>query len=293
MTKIKPKSVTKIRAKKAKDLKLAVLLFGEPGAGKTRTVAELINRGKYVLILHCGLGTPGTRTIREYLQTKGKDPDEVTSEYLRIIHINDIQQIEEICKFGFGWIKAILEDEPEFLQKLNFLVVEEFNSAQGIYERSLVPTINGLPRSTEAKEYDKKEGKEGTYGHYANLKMGTEYLIFKLMGIPIDQVWTAHEDNDQKHIEKNSGVAPWIQTRALVGFMGAFPFAIRVCKRKQGYKPAGQEKSVKETAQDRYLYRLSGETYTKAQIENCPPRMSANPVKLWDTILSVAEKETV
>ena len=297
MPKLKVKEqITKIRAKKAKDTRLAVLLFGEPGSGKTRTVAELINRERYVLILHCGLGMPGIKTIKAYLQAKGRNPDEVTDEYLRIIHITNEEQVKEICKYGVKWIHTVLEDDQEFLSKLDLLVIEEFNGAQGIYERSLVPEIGGIPRQTEVRVHDKDKGAEGTYGHYANLKMGTEYIIFKLMGLPFDQVWTAHEDADQKHIEKNSGIAPWVQTRALVGFMGAFPFSIRTCKAKKGFKPAGQTQSVEA---DKYFYRLAGEMYTKAQIENCPPRIGADPAKLWDLILGdtfqslkvVSEKE--
>ena len=273
--KMKPRAVTKIRAKKAEDIKPAVLLFGAPGSGKTRTIAELLNREKYVLMLHFGFGSPGTKTIREYLSAQKKDPWKLMNKHFRVIHMNHQDKISELCKYGFDWIKAVLEGDEDFLENLEFLIIEEFNSAQSTYERSLVPEMaDGIPRM--------KEAKDDAWGHYGNLKMGTEFLIFKLMQLPLHHVWTAHEDSNPKHVTANDGIAPWIQTNALVGFMGAFPFAVRTCRVKRKFKPAG---STQEETGNKYYYRLAGETYTKAQIENCPPRISAEPAKLWDMIL--------
>ena len=254
----------------------AVLLFGSPGSGKTRTIAELLMRDEVLLMLHCGLGLSGESAIREYLRTRlstEEAAEKLIRERLRLVRIDNINKLSGVTNKKLEWIEAVLRNERDFLTSLTTLVVEEFNGAQGTIERNLVPMIDGFPRQTKTRTKDVEAGTEGTYGHYADLKMITEYVTTELLSIPLRQVWSAHENAKLKAVSDVGDLGPWIQTKAVIGLVGAFSFCVRT-KIKRGV--LGEP--------DKYLYGFKDSIFTKAQKEGCPAEMKADPIKLWDLI---------
>ena len=254
----------------------SILLFGSPGSGKTRTVAELLMRDEVILMLHCGLGLPGENAIREYLRSRLSTEEAAENcirERLRIVRIDNIDKLNKLTNKGLEWIETVLKNEKNFLTSLTTMVVEEFNGAQGTIERYLVPMVGGFPRQTKTRTRDADAGTEGTYGHYADLKMITEYATTKLLSIPLRQVWTAHENAKLKAVSDVGDLGPWIQTKAVIGLVGAFSFCIRT-KVKRGV--LGEP--------DKYLYGFRDSIFTKAQKEGCPAEMEADPIKLWNLI---------
>ena len=255
---------------------VAVLLFGSPGSGKTRTVAELLMRDEVLLMLHCGLGLPGESAIRNYLRTRLSSEEAVEKqikERLRIVRVDNIDKLSKLSNNGLAWIEDVLKNEKDFLTSLTTLVVEEFNGAQSTIERYLVPMIEGFPRQTKTRTRDTDAGTEGTYGHYADLKMITEYVTTKLLSIPLRQVWTAHESAKLKAVNDVGDLGPWIQTKAVIGLVGAFSFCIRTKVKRGVFKEP-----------DKYLYGFKDSIFTKAQKEGCPPEMDADPIELWNLI---------
>lgn len=262
------------RARKAEEAPISTLLFGTSNSGKTRTIAELLMRGEYIFMLHCGLGGPGTKTIREYLATRVSGPAKVQSimdEQFRWFKPRDVEDLQEFSEEGLPWIKGALADD-DFCDKLSVLVIEEFNSAQSMYERSLTPTEGRIPRQSMTKKADKDAGSSGAYAHYGDLKMGTEYFIDGIFQIPLKQVWTCHESHNVQAINKAGDLGPWLQTKAVLGLVGAVTYSVRTF-----HKPVGYGKYT-------YLYQFAESPYNKAQIEGCPTEMPAEPAKLWDLL---------
>ena len=254
----------------------SVLLFGSPGSGKTRTIAELLMRDEVILMLHCGLGLPGESAIREYLRSRLSSEEAAEKrirEQLRLVRVDNIDKLSKLSNEKLEWIEKVLKNEKDFLTSLTTLVVEEFNGAQSTIERYLVPMIGGFPRQTKIRTRDVEAGTEGTYGHYADLKMITEYVTTELLSIPLRQVWTAHESAKLKAVNDVGDLGPWIQTKAVIGLVGAFSFCVRT-KVKRGFL----------NEPDKYLYGFKDSIFTKAQKEGCPPEMDADPIKLWDLI---------
>ena len=256
------------------------LLFGGTGSGKTRTIAELLRRGEKVMMLHCGLGPPGVKTIREYLTVKhdAMSADEIIRNQFRQVRITNIETLSDLALRGIGWIEASLKDEPKFFKSLDTLVIEEFNGAQGLYERYIVPMEDGFPRQTMTRVADESKGSDGSYGHYANIKMATEYLVSTILELPLKHIWTTHESQKLKALRDSGDIGPLIQTRAVVGLVGAFPFSIRVRREQPMFDSGGYE----------YFYSFKDGPFTKAQLESCPDEMKADPEKLWNLIYGPA-----
>ena len=270
------KFVEEVIAKPLGKFPPAVLLFGSPGSGKTRTIAELLVRDEVILMLHCGLGLPGESAIREYLRSRlssEEAAEKLIRERLRLVRIDNIDKLSKLANGKLEWINEVLKNERDFLTSLTTLVVEEFNGAQSTIERYLVPMIDGLPRQTKIRKRDTDAGTEGTYGHYADLKMITEYIVTELLSIPLRQVWTAHESAKLKAVNDAGDLGPWIQTKAVIGLVGAFSFCVRTKIKRGVFKDP-----------DKYLYGFKDSIFTKAQKEGCPPEMDADPIALWDMI---------
>ena len=271
------------KAKTADESPSAVLLWGATGSGKTRTIAELIRRGETIIMLHFGLGLPGVKTIKSYLRTfyEQTKMQALIDERFRQVKISSATIFDDLTSKGLDWIEnPILKDEPDFFSALTCLVVEEFNGAQGLYERDLVPTKGTIPRQTLTRKADESTGSDGSYGHYANLKMGTEYIVSQMLEIPLKHVWTCHENSNLQAVNKSGDLGPWIQTRAVIGFVGAFAYSIRTKVKR----PIGKVAAGTPNGGYVYNYGFRESIFSKAQIENCPSEMPADPSKLWDMI---------
>ena len=255
----------------------STLLFGAAGSGKSRTVAELMMRDEVLFMFHCGLGAASEETFESYLAARLGSLDdalELIARNLRMFEVNSPAELGAICKDPTNFLRNYIADET-FFTRLTTVVVEEFNGAQGLYERELTPVGNsGLPQQTLSRKADKSSGSDGSYGHYANIKMGTEYLTSKFMLLPYKHVWTAHETINAAG---EGELGPMVQTKAINGFVGAFSFSIHLERERDKF--AGKEDDPYT-----YWYNFKNSKYSKARIENCPHRLKADPAELWDLI---------
>ena len=271
---IKQKTPVKLdfRAETIKEAKRGVLLFGSPGSGKTRTIAELLLRGEQLFMLHCGLGPPGTDALESYLEHRlgVSEAQALITAKFRQFRISSPALLSALTKDKLDFIRRVCNDD-KWLSGLTCLIVEEFNGAQGMYERELVPHDGGIPKPSRIR---KEKGGDDSYSHYANLKMGTEYIVDQLLSIPYKQVWTAHVSNNAG---SEGEVGPWIQTKALLGFAGAFSFCVHLERRRDPFIKPPREPFT-------YWYDFKGSKYAKARVEGCPYEMKAEPGALWDLI---------
>ena len=272
LTAPKPKS---LKAQKAEESPSTVLLWGAPGSGKTRTIAELLMRGEYIFMLHCGIGHTGVRTIKEYLRTRVSSEKTVSSildERFRHVKVQEALSFAGLAEQGQEWLKKTINND-EFFTRLSVIAVEEFNTLQSKYEQYLVPNPEGIPRQTLTRKSSAVSDSD-SYGHYANIKMATEFLVSKTLELPYKHVWTAHENSNIKALSDSGDLGPWIQTRAVIAFVAAFPFSIRTRK----------QKAIAKKDDEKYFYTFKGSPFMKAQIENCPNEIKADPKELWRMI---------
>lgn len=264
-----------------------VCLYGNSGTGKTRLIAQLLLRGEVVYMLHFGRGRTGTMTIRSLLYNalgmeKGKA---LMESNFRQIRITETAQVVKLCETGWDALKDTVDD-PDFLDRVTFLAFEEINTLQSRYEYNLTPKKDGIPRITGTRKKD-DDGQSGSFGHFGDLKMGTEWVVEKLLLVhPPDRlvghVWTFHE-GIVKQMDESGITGPAIQTKAVLGIMGAFDFLIQL---KLSRAVLGSE--------DKYTFELrSAKALTKVRGENWPASMEAQPAELWEAIMGERDPATL
>lgn len=261
----------------------SILLVGRLGTGKTRVIAEALNRNQHVLMIHCGLGEPGTPTLLSYLEkTLGSEEKARTrlDTHFRQYWAQSSEEIIEICNHRWEAIAEILADDPDFLTKVNLLVFEELNMGQTLYELDIVPKEKGVPQPSQATS---KGGSGDSFAHYHDLQAFTQWTIQGLMRTSSPHqkdfriLITTHES---KKVDRAKGAdtgltGPALQTTAAVALVSACSYAIG-CEREDGLTKKAPPTFWYVTSANSSLMRIRGEGW--------PKRFVADPVILWDLI---------
>ena len=268
------------KAEEISDRLGAVLAIGPPGAGKTRLIGELLLRNHTILLIHCGLGAPGTDTIRSYLQAKVGDnkASELLKGNFRQFWVQDSEELLEIGNEKWPRIKEMFDDTPEnqsYLSKVDHLVIEELNSGQSMYEMDTVPKEKGIPNPTAVND---TEG--AAFGHFRRLEMSSNWITKGLMRIesphrPLRIVVTAHESDKVKCFSSTGHTGPAMATKAAGALVGACSYVFG-CKRVDGL-------SSKTVPTWKYTFSASNALF-RMRGEGWPVFMTADPAVLWDCI---------
>lgn len=266
------------KAEKANAIAPKTLIYGPMGFGKTRTIAHLLLRNHTVFMIHCGIGPTGVLTIRSYLTAilnSEAKADALLDKHFRHVRIVDTDSMVAVAEQGWDAVREAVDDD-EFTNRISVIAIEEINTLQARYEYGITPMENGVPRITRTRS--KSDEADGSYGHFGDLKIGTEWIVGRLIALrppdrEIRHVWTCHA-GITKAQNKAGETGPALQTRAILAIIAAFDYVV-LCEMSRS--------PLKEIDEYSFIFR-STKAITKVRGEGWPAAIKADPDTLWRLI---------
>lgn len=251
-----------------------LLLFGTPGTGKTYLLAKLVELGEKLMVITTDAGGDvAINTIKAHIiRVKGEDAQEWLKAHLRFIHVPVGEQVGEGRDALSEWFKDAQKDPNHDLWRFSptVLVWEGFSS----YQQNYI-----------VDEFDDSEGAVENFKQWGKIRTATirdSEIFFKMASKQypyLVRIVTCLEGTKKVMVKVGTdkegkpileGVvqktgAPQLQTSAKEMFNAAFDGVIRL-----------------DREGDKFIYEIVTEGKAGKQRVVLPPKMEADPAKLWN-----------